>query len=213
MTSSTTSTPGAAGGLLRGLDEVLGGCSRRPTSAPSSRQASSLAAEAVATTVAPERPCAIWMAAVPTPDAPACTSADRPAVSPPWHDERVPRGDEHLGDGGGVGQRRPAAGTGSSWRSWTAMPLGVGATADDAHHLVADAPRRHPLARARRRVPASSMPGISWSRGGAGLGVEAAPLEQVGPVEGGGAGRATTTSSGPGTGSGTSATWRTSGSP
>ena len=27
---------------------------------------------------------AIWMDAVPTPEAPACTSAHRPVVSPPW---------------------------------------------------------------------------------------------------------------------------------
>ena len=100
------------------VDEVLPGVvddqvgAQRP-------QASTLPVEAVTTMRAPMAR-AIWMAAVPTPDAPAWTSAARPGVEPALDDEGVLGGEEHLGHGGGVGQaqlRRAPAGPGARGRT------------------------------------------------------------------------------------------------
>ncbi len=52
-------------------------------SAPRARHAATFSADAVTAIRAPTA-FAIWMAAVPTPEAPAWTSAVRPGVSPPW---------------------------------------------------------------------------------------------------------------------------------
>jgi len=63
--------------------------------------------------------------------------------------------------------------------------IGVGAAADDAHDLVANLPGRRPLAQAHDgagQLHARHLVGAGRSR----LGVEAAALEEVGPVEGGG---------------------------
>ena len=108
------------------------------------------------------------MAAVPTPDAPACTSAHRPAVSPPCttsasHAVRYTSG------------TAPASVSGSAARHREELALvdrdllGVGAPRDDAHDRVALRPRGDPCADATTR-PASSMPGISWALGGPGSG-------------------------------------------
>ena len=106
------------------------------------------------------------MAAVPTPDAPACTSALRPERKPALHDEGVEGGDPHLGDGGGVGQRHRAR-----HRHELALvhgdPLGVRPAADDAHHLspAPDGVARSPTA---ITVPANSSPGSPAPAGGPG---------------------------------------------
>ena len=85
---------------------------------------------------------------------------ERPAArrEPALHDQRVPRGEEHLGDRrrvGGVDRRRDR-------HRLTAVgddPLGVAAAGLDAHHPVADRPVRHRRRRSTATVPAYSMPG------------------------------------------------------
>ena len=83
----------------------------------------------------------IWIAAVPTPDAPAWTSAQRPLVRPPCSDEGVPRREEDLGDGGGVAPVEPGR-DGHRLAGVGGEQLGVAAAALDAHHRVADRPLR-----------------------------------------------------------------------
>ena len=62
---------------------------------------------------------AIWIAAVPTPDAPAWTSAHRPLVSPPWTTSasQAVRKTSGMAAASASGT---AVGTAMSWRSWTA---------------------------------------------------------------------------------------------
>ena len=106
---------------------------------------------------------AIWMAAVPTPLAPACTSAQRPLVSPPCTHQRVPRGEEHLGDGRRVDEV-DALGHGEQLAFVRGDALGVCTAGLDAHHPVAHLPHRRPARRTATTVPANSRPGISGVR-------------------------------------------------
>ena len=85
-------------------------------SAPSSRQASALPAEHVTATRAPIA-LAIWIAAVPTPDAPAWTSAQRPLVSPPCTTSASHAVRNTSGTAAASARSSPA-GTGSAWRAW-----------------------------------------------------------------------------------------------
>ena len=68
------------------------------------------------------------------------------------HHEGVPCGEEHLGDGGPVGdadRRRH----GHHLALVDGDPLGVAAAADDAHHCVARLPQHRPAAPGARRGP------------------------------------------------------------
>ena len=106
----------APGQRLAQRDSQSAGDRSRTTSAPRSAQRCALPAEQVTATLAPIA-LAIWIAAVPTPDAPAWTSAHRPLGEPALHHEGVPRGDEHLRDRRSVAPFSPA-GTAIAWRAW-----------------------------------------------------------------------------------------------
>ena len=88
---------------------------------------------------------AIWIAAVPTPDAPAWTSAQRPLVRPPCttsasHAVRNTSGTAAASASGSpCGHRQRLAVVGDEL-------LGVAATRLDPHHLVADLPAGDPIA-------------------------------------------------------------------
>jgi hypothetical protein len=114
------------------------------TSAPNSRHASILPAEQVTAIRAPIA-LAIWIAAVPTPEAPACTSAQRPLVRPTLHDERVPRREEHLGHGCCVG-RGDRCGNRERLTGVRDDLLGVAAAGFDPHRPIADRPAGHVVA-------------------------------------------------------------------
>ncbi len=153
---------------------------------------------------------AIWMLAVPTPDAPACTSAQRPRRQPALQHQRIPRGQEHLGNGRGIGEadcfRAPASTVAREWRS----------SRHRLHRLRSPSPRspvfhivtRSPIA---STVPANSSPGIS-NAAGRGLGYmpivcsRSARFSAVARTR-------TTTSSGPPCGSGMSSIVSDSGPP
>ena len=124
---------------------------------------------------------AIWMAAVPTPEAPACTSATRPDVRPPCTTSRVERRDEGLGHGARhlEGQR---LGHAQRLALVEHDPLGVCRARDDAHHRVAHGPVDHVLP---HRGHHSGQLEAGDVEGGGRPGVEPAALEEVGPVEGG----------------------------
>ena len=63
---------------------------------------------------------AIWMAAVPTPEAPACTRAVRPDVRPPCT-TRASKAVIHTSGMAAASARSTESGTAMSWRSCTAM--------------------------------------------------------------------------------------------
>ena len=81
--------------------------------------------------------------------------------------EGIPRGQEHLGDGGGVGQRHPLR-----HRDQLALvhhgTRRVAAAADDGHHVIADGDARAPARRCRSRcrpAPARGSPARPAARG------------------------------------------------
>ena len=78
-----------------------------------------LGADAVTTTVAP-RAFAIWIAAVPTPDAPACTSAAPPGARPPCTIS-ASNAVIHTSGNEPASVTTTVEGTAASWRSCTAM--------------------------------------------------------------------------------------------
>ena len=87
-------------------------------SAPSSRHASAFGAEQVTAIRAPID-FAIWIAAVPTPDAPACTSAHRPDVRPPWSTS-ASHAVRNTSGIAAASARLTDSGTRIACRSWTA---------------------------------------------------------------------------------------------
>jgi len=150
---------------------------------------------------------AIWMAAVPTPDAPACTSAQPPEVSPPW----VTRASWAVMNTSGMAAASRSStpeGTHCSMRSWVTT---CSAFAPPDTMPMTSSPTDQPMTRSpsAAMMPANSRPGISNSGLGPGAGYR--------PIRWSRSARfiaeqatSTSTSSGPGTGSGTSCTRRTS---
>jgi hypothetical protein len=103
---------------------------------------------------------------------------------PALEHQRVPRGDEHLRDRGGVGDG-DARGHPYELALVDGAPRCVAAPAHDAHHLVADGPRRDPLADGGDAAGELEAGDLVRRRRGR-LRVEAHPLQHVGPVQGGG---------------------------
>ncbi len=62
---------------------------------------------------------AIWIAAVPTPEAPAWTSAHRPLVSPPWTTS-ASHAVRNTSGIAAASAELTAVGTGSAWRACVA---------------------------------------------------------------------------------------------
>src|SRR5262249_51989111 len=102
-----------------------------------------------------------------------------PGREPALQYQRIPRGDEDLGNGGGGG-RSDMQRYGHDLALVYDEALGVGAATDDAHHGVARLPVDGPGAGGRH--PAGELePGDLVCHGR--TGVKAHPLENVGPVQ------------------------------
>src|SRR6476469_4824267 len=111
-----------------------------PTSAPSSRQTSSLAAvPAVVNTRAPAR-AASWIAMVPMPLEPPCTRNRSTCFRPADRNTF-----DHLVQGGGGGELHPG-GPRQQLPHRDGDPLGVAPAREQRAHLVADGPVRHAVA-------------------------------------------------------------------
>ena len=110
----------------------------RTRSAPRSRQAAAFPAEHVTATRAPMA-LAIWIAAVPTPDAPAWTSAQRPLVRPPC----TTRASHAVRNTSGTAAASASVEPGRHRQRLPGVRddlLGVAPAGLDAHHGVADRP-------------------------------------------------------------------------
>ena len=128
----------------------------------------------------------IWIAAVPTPDAARVDERDAARREPTLHDQRVPRRDEHLGDG-----RRISHGHALRDRQKLSLvngdALGVSAAAHDRHDGLTD----HELAHPRTELDdvAGELHAGDVERATAvhelRTGIAAPSLQQVGAVEGG----------------------------
>ena len=149
-----------------------------PTSAPSSRQTSSLAAvPAVVNTRAPAR-AASWMAIVPMPLEPPCTRKASPAPQPGQQEDVRPDGAGDLGQRRGGGQL-DAGGPGQQLPRRDGDPLGVAAAGEQRAHLVADRPAGHALADLADDAAALQAEDVA---GALRRRVEALPLQEVGAV-------------------------------
>ncbi|CAB4661633.1 unannotated protein [freshwater metagenome] len=101
----------------------------------------------------------IWIAAVPTPDPPACTIAHLPDVSPPCTTSASHAVINTSGIAAASCSDIPA-GTAIAWRSWRtsssayAPPLTMPITVSPTFHAVTRSPTAF-------TVPANSRPGIS----------------------------------------------------
>ena len=149
-----------------------------------------------------------WMAAVPTPDAPACTNAIPPSARPPWS-TRASQAVMNTSGSPPASSSDTPSGTRTAWFSWTTArsayppPAVMAITASPTAHRVTPSPRA-------TTWPANSRPGISCSIGGPGYKPmrcsRSARLQDVPTTS-------TSTSPGAGMGSGTSRMVRTSGPP
>ena len=155
-TTSTPSTPRPASVVTQRASQSAGDRSST-TSAPSSAQRWALPAEHVTATLAPIA-LAIWIAAVPTPEAPAWTSAHRPLVRPPCT-TRASHAVRKTSGTAAASRRSSPGGDGHRLAGVGDDELGVAATALDPHHGVADRPVRDPFAAARRRCRRTRGPG------------------------------------------------------
>ena len=116
-TTSTPSTPRACSAACSGPNQSAGERART-TSAPRSAHRCALPAEHVTAMLAPIA-LATWIAAVPTPEAPAWTSAQRPLVRPPCSTRASQEVMNTSGTAAASRRSRPA-GTGIAWRAWVA---------------------------------------------------------------------------------------------
>ena len=102
---------------------------------------------------------AIWIAAVPTPDAPACTSAHRPLLRPPCS---TSASQAVMNTSGMAAPSSVATDSGMaiSWRSWMAI---CSASQPPASMAITRSPGFHSLTRSptAATTPDISMPGIS----------------------------------------------------
>ncbi|CAB4895510.1 unannotated protein [freshwater metagenome] len=147
---------------------------------------------------------------MPTPDAPACTNAQRPDVSPPCRTSASHAVKKTSGIAA-ASAREMLPGTANNCRSWVQMysayapPDSIAITRSPIFHILT----RSPIA---LTTPEYSRPGISRKPAPRGSGYPpirckmSARLSAVARI-------CTCTSSGPGTGTGTSSKLRTSGPP
>ena len=147
------------------LGEALGrDRPRRPSAATCSRSSSR---RTVAVTRAPAAR-ASWIAAVPTPPAPPCTSRRSPGRSPACVKSASWAVVKTSGSPPAAGQSS-AVGHGHQLALVHDRQLGLGAAADDRHHAVARPRSARRPARARRPRRRAPCPGMSCGEpGGAG---------------------------------------------
>ena len=174
-TSSSTTSNGPCS------TKSSGATASAPSAATSSRSSSR---RTVAVTRAPAaRPS--WIAAVPTPPAPPCTSRRSPGREPAWVKSASCAVVKTSGKPPAAGQSS-ASGTGIATRSWTDGELGLAAAADDRHHAVALGEALGARAAGRDLAGELEARGCRAARRAA-PGSALAPLEHVGAVEAGAA--------------------------
>ena len=125
---------------------------------------------------------ASWIAVVPMPDEPPCTSSVSPAFSPPRSNTLCQTVKKVSGSAAGLGQVKPA-GTGSALLSCTDAIFGIAAAGDSAQTW-SPSFQRVDAGPSAATSPATSRPGQVGGAGRRRIGALA--LQHVGPVDAGG---------------------------